>query len=137
MKMKEFCDKTKQCKETARYYEQIGLLNPDRTKFAREFTSIDLERIYPIQKLKDLGFSLAEIKYWIDLDNKMPDMASIQTMEISDYEWVQSFVDDKISQLEERLATTQEMIQSLRKIQSRLASLDSSQFKDRKGVRHE
>lgn len=51
--------------KTLRYYEEFGLITPvsvDRYTGYRHYNSKNVETIYKIQFLKDLGFSLKEIK---------------------------------------------------------------------------
>ena len=58
--------------DTIRFYERRGLLpKPRRTtgKF-RLYTSDDLERLRSIRRLQSLGFSLKEIRQWLDLSQR-------------------------------------------------------------------
>jgi len=53
---------------TLRYYEEIGLLHPSYTDSGRRrYSHKDRTRLYLIQRGKNLGFNLQEIKEMIDL----------------------------------------------------------------------
>ncbi|MFD4705774.1 MerR family transcriptional regulator [Gottfriedia sp. NPDC058432] len=53
---------------TLRYYEEIGLLMPTYTESGRRrYSQQDCTRLYLIQRGKNLGFNLQEIKEMIDL----------------------------------------------------------------------
>lgn len=53
---------------TLRYYEEIGLLMPTYTESGRRrYSQKDCTRLYLIQRGKNLGFNLQEIKEMIDL----------------------------------------------------------------------
>ena len=53
---------------TLRYYEEIGLLHPSYTESGRRrYSHKDRTRLYLIQRGKNLGFHLQEIKEMIDL----------------------------------------------------------------------
>jgi len=47
---------------TLRYYEELGLVEPIKEGAQREFTSYHVTLVQHIQQLKQLGFSLEEIK---------------------------------------------------------------------------
>ncbi|WP_050742507.1 MerR family transcriptional regulator [Deferribacter desulfuricans] len=54
--------------ETIRYYEQIGLLKPKRSKSNyRLFSEEDVTKLQFIKKSKELGFTLKEIKELLEL----------------------------------------------------------------------
>lgn len=54
--------------DTLRYYNKIGLLEPARVKERRCYTEVDLEKMAAITKLKNLNFSLEEIKALFELE---------------------------------------------------------------------
>jgi DNA-binding transcriptional MerR regulator len=57
-----------------RYYEEQGLLGPERrTNGYREYTERDVRRVANIQYLLDLGFSTADAHAFVDcLDDDLP-----------------------------------------------------------------
>ena len=60
-------------RETLRYYEKMGLLNPQRqaTNGYRLYTSDDLERLEFIFRTKKAGFTIRRIRELLDLKNSV------------------------------------------------------------------
>jgi DNA-binding transcriptional MerR regulator len=56
-----------------RFYEEKGLLNPRRAGTTRIYTHRDRARLRIILRGKNLGFSLASIKDYLDLYDADPD----------------------------------------------------------------
>ncbi len=56
-------------RETLRYYEKMGLLNPQRqaTNGYRVYTAVDLERLEFIYRTKKAGFTIRKIRELLDL----------------------------------------------------------------------
>lgn len=68
MKIREFSQKTGLTTYTLRYYEKIGLLQPERDNAGhRDYNEDDLEWIDFLQKLKNTGMSLKDIKKFTKL----------------------------------------------------------------------
>lgn len=57
---------------TLRFYEDKGLLNPQRVGNTRVYTHRDRGRMILILRGKRLGFSLSEIREWLDLYESDP-----------------------------------------------------------------
>jgi len=57
--------------ETIRYYQRIGLINEPEKPLSgfRVYPEAAIERIHFIQRAQVLGFSLAEIKHLLELDD--------------------------------------------------------------------
>ena len=54
--------------KTIRYYEDIGLVRPDRTENGyRDFSETDLERLKFLQRARSLGFSIHECRDLLSL----------------------------------------------------------------------
>lgn len=66
LKIGEFAECTCISKDTIRYYEKIGLLQPEIINKHREYNNNDVILIETIIKLKQIGFSLLEIKMLFD-----------------------------------------------------------------------
>lgn len=67
-KRKALADATGLNSETIRFYEQKGLLNPQRDSNGyRLYSEQDLQRINFINHAKGLGFSLMEVKELLDI----------------------------------------------------------------------
>lgn len=58
---------------TIRFYEDKGLLTPQRVGTTRVYTHRDRGRLILILRGKRLGFSLREIREWLDLYDADPD----------------------------------------------------------------
>ena len=66
---------------TLRHYEGIGLLEPDiidRWTGYRYYSTANLQKLIAILKLKDLGFSLTEIRELYDDENPIPAIEAIK-----------------------------------------------------------
>lgn len=68
MEIGEFSRKTGITIDTLRYYHKIGLLMPEKINNRRFYTEEDLEKARAIIKLKNLNFTLYEIKLLFDLE---------------------------------------------------------------------
>lgn len=68
MQIGEFSKKTGLTIDTLRYYNKIGLLVPQKAGSRRCYTEGDLEKVNIIKKLKNLYFTLDEIKMLFILD---------------------------------------------------------------------
>jgi DNA-binding transcriptional MerR regulator len=65
----ELCREFEVTPRTLRFYEQKGLLAPNRRGWTRLFTYRDRARLQLILRGKKVGFSLEEIKEMLDLYN--------------------------------------------------------------------
>lgn len=57
--------------ETLRYYDRIGLVSPPRRGQIRCYRAEDISRIQAIQRMKQLMFSLAEIRTILAIDQQV------------------------------------------------------------------
>lgn len=57
--------------DTLRYYDKIGLLVPKRKNNIRNYNEKDLNKLNQIKLMKNLMFTLEEIKNIFDLDEKI------------------------------------------------------------------
>jgi len=94
--------------ETLRYYEQKALIPKPRRSDGgfRLYDESYVDRLHFIQRAKDLGFTLAEIKGLLDL--RVDDEATCQ---------------DVKAQAEDKLADVEEKIRDLKRIRDALAQL--------------
>lgn len=103
--------------ETVRFYERQGLLSePDRRPSGyRQYDESVVARLDFIRKSKDLGFTLSEIKellgLWFDAQTRC--------------EHVRQRAERKITDIEDKLRTLQNMKRSLRKIIRQCESRDA------------
>lgn len=67
---------------TLRHYEEVGLLEPDiidRWTGYRYYSTTNLQKLPAILKLKNLGFTLTEIRDLYDDNNHVPAIEAIET----------------------------------------------------------
>jgi Hg(II)-responsive transcriptional regulator len=66
----ELARKTGSSKETIRYYERIGLIEPDKRRDSgyREYTEAEVKKLHFVNRAKQLGFTLKEISELLDLE---------------------------------------------------------------------
>lgn len=57
--------------ETLRYYDRIGLVSPARQGGLRHYSSLDLEKLKAVVKMKTLMFSLTEIQTILSVDTEI------------------------------------------------------------------
>ncbi|MGN7479378.1 MerR family transcriptional regulator [Solibacillus silvestris] len=62
MKIGDFAEITGISKDTIRYYEKMGLLHPEIVNKHRKYNEHDIDIVETILQLKQIGFSLQEIK---------------------------------------------------------------------------
>ena len=105
-------------KQTIRYYERIGLLDPpQRTNSGyRLYSNEEKERLEFIQKAKNFGLSLEEIKTLIELRTKgiLP-CASLERM-------LTQHLDDLDQHIAEMIALRQELASRHQQIKSALSN---------------
>ena len=73
----EFSCKTGLTIDTLRYYNKIGLLEPVKINNRRHYTEDDLEKAVIIIKLKNLNFTLDEIRILFDLDKDVDESKAL------------------------------------------------------------
>ena len=97
---------------TIRFYEDKELLNPQRVGTNRVYNYRDRARLQLILRGKRLGFSLNEIKEYIDLYD-----AELDPMHNEQLSYLSEVVAKRIDELTEQLTDLQEMIGELSLIQ--------------------
>ncbi|CAL8981027.1 MerR family transcriptional regulator [Rhodoplanes serenus] len=107
---------------TIRFYEDQGLITPQRVGTTRVYSHRDRARMILILRGKRLGFSLKDIKEFLDL-------YVVDTTQVEQLKVLIAKVRDRIAQLEDQLETVQISIKELRDIER--VSLD---MLNRKGV---
>ncbi|SKA74877.1 transcriptional regulator, MerR family [Clostridium sp. USBA 49] len=112
--IEEVAAKTGLTKRAIRYYEDIELIKPIRTKsFYRLYTDEDIENILRIKDLKGkLGFSLNEVKDIFELEL---DIKSIFKGEKYDHD----FIEDSIKKIEGQLKIIEEKEETLKKVKNK------------------
>ena len=94
--------------DTIRYYERQGLLPPAERSASgyRKYGEHDIERLRFILRAKDLGFTLAEIGELLSLtENRHSDMRGVRRK-----------AEQRLEQVEEKIAELSRVKQGLRKL---------------------
>ena len=87
--------------ETIRYYQRIGLMRvPESTQSYRYYQQQDIETLSFIQKAKDAGLQLNEIK-------------ELLTLNLDDRVQVQHVIEQRLSKIDERIHELQGLKQRL------------------------
>ncbi|MBE9475815.1 MAG: MerR family DNA-binding transcriptional regulator [Proteobacteria bacterium] len=68
--LKEMCEKFEVTPRTLRYYEYIELLKPEKKGRTRLFGCKEMARLELILRGRRFGFSLEEIRQWLELYNQ-------------------------------------------------------------------
>lgn len=75
---KEMCAQFDVTPRTLRYYEYIELLKPQRDGRQRLYTARDVARMTLILRGRRWGFSLEEIRQWLDIHDTQGDEAQMR-----------------------------------------------------------
>lgn len=67
LSFKEMCDRFEVTPRTLRYYEYIELLSPEREGRSRFYGPREVARMTLILRGRRFGFSLEEIRQWLDI----------------------------------------------------------------------
>ena len=105
---------------TIRFYEDQGLILPQRAGTTRVYTHRDRARMILILRGKRLGFSLKDIKEFLDL-------YVVDTTQVEQLRVLVTKVRGRITQLEDQLQAVQTSLDELREIER--MSLDSLRHK--------
>ena len=104
--LKEMCAKFDVTPRTLRYYEYIELLKPEKQGRTRLFGIKEIARLELILRGRRFGFSLEEIRQWLELYNQ--DSNNKTQMEA----WLE-MSENQIKELEYRKLQLEETIQEL------------------------
>ena len=75
---KEMCAKFEVTPRTLRYYEYIELLQPQRVGRARFYSPREVARMTLIMRGRRFGFSLEELRQWLQIYDKQGSTAQMQ-----------------------------------------------------------
>lgn len=100
---------------TIRFYEDKGLISPRRAGTMRVYTKRDRGRMALILRGKRLGFSLREIKEYLDLYDIDPSQSEQMRL-------LQSRVQQRLEMLEEQRVALEETIDELKEIEAQTRS---------------
>ena len=105
-----------------RFYEDKGLIAPQRAGNTRVYTHRDRGRLMLILRGKRLGFTLREVREWLDLYEVDPDQAA-QLTRLEDK--VRKRIDALEQQRDDLDATLEELREILAQVERRLAGRPS------------
>ena len=105
---------------TIRFYEDEGLVSPGRSGMNRVYSRRDRARLELICRGKRLGFSLAEVKEFLDLYNR--DQRQIEQMK-----YAASLARQRIESLERQLEDVKQTLTDLRGIEQEMVDYLRSQ----------
>lgn len=111
---KEMCSTFDVTPRTLRYYEYIELLQPDREGRSRFYTPREVARMKLIMRGRKFGFSLEDIRQWLELYDNGPEN-SVQ-ME----SWIK-LADGQLEELESRKSQIDEAIAELKALRDQVA----------------
>ncbi|SFI20731.1 MerR family transcriptional regulator [Jannaschia pohangensis] len=106
---KQMCARFDVTPRTLRHYEYIELLAPERDGRARFYNARDIARMTLILRGRKFGFSLEEIRQWLELYDADPEgRTQMKT-------WIE-MANKQLGELGERQRDLQEAIEELRQL---------------------
>ncbi|KIT18150.1 MerR family transcriptional regulator [Jannaschia aquimarina] len=112
---KQMCARFDVTPRTLRHYEYIELLRPEREGRARFYGPREIARMTLILRGRKFGFSLEEIRQWLELYDADPEgRTQMET-------WVR-LADRQLAELDERRRHLDEAIAELRALRDDVAS---------------
>jgi DNA-binding transcriptional MerR regulator len=109
----ELADTFQVTPRTIRFYEDQGLLSPRRDVLNRVYSHRDRARLTLICRGKRLGFSLAEIKDFLDLYD-------VDDRQIEQMRFALAHGQERIASLEVQLVDVQQTLSELRALESQI-----------------
>ena len=115
LKIGRFCEKFNVSQATVRFYIKTGVLAPNKKNSQYDFTSADVAEMEMICRLKELSFSLDEIRQYLQIIR----MYDLQDEHIHDhllplYERKQQSLKTQIAGIQKSIAVLQDEIDDLR-----------------------
>lgn len=114
LSFKEMCAKFDVTPRTLRYYEYIELLNPQREGRSRFYAPRDQARMVLILRGRRWGFSLEEIRQWLEVYENRGSSAQMEILV--------DHAGRKLAELEEQRQQLDETIEELRKVRDEVQS---------------
>lgn len=111
---KEMCARFDVTPRTLRHYEYIELLFPEKDGRARFYGPSEIARMTLIMRGRKFGFSLEEIRQWLELRDSDPEGRT--QME----RWIE-LADGQLKELEQRRADLEDAISELRALRDQVA----------------
>ena len=114
LSFKEMCARFEVTPRTLRYYEYIELLSPAKDGRARWYGPREVARMTLILRGRRFGFSLEEIRQWLEIYDKRGTDAQME-------EWIR-LADRQLDALEAEKARLEETILDLRALRDEVAA---------------
>jgi DNA-binding transcriptional MerR regulator len=111
---KEMCSTFDVTPRTLRYYEYIELLQPDREGRSRFYTPREVARMKLIMRGRKFGFSLEDIRQWLDLYDQGPEN------KVQMESWIK-LADGQLEELDNRKSQIDEAIAELTELRDQVA----------------
>lgn len=111
---KEMCSEFDVTPRTLRYYEYIELLQPDREGRSRFYTPREVGRMKLIMRGRKFGFSLEDIRQWLNLYDEGPEN------DVQMQSWIE-LADGQLDELETRKSQIDEAIAELKALRDQVA----------------
>ncbi len=115
LSFKEMCAKFDVTPRTLRYYEYIELLQPEKEGRNRFYTPREVARMTLIMRGRRFGFSLEEIRQWLEIYQKEGTEPQLQA-------WL-SMADRQLVALREQARELEHTIADLEKLRAEAAKL--------------
>ncbi|MEM6408778.1 MAG: MerR family DNA-binding transcriptional regulator [Pseudomonadota bacterium] len=114
LSFKEMCAEFDVTPRTLRYYEYIELLQPERVGRARFYHPREVARMKLIMRGRKFGFSLEDIRQWLELYDADPENRTQMQA------WIE-LADAQLDELKSRRAQVEDAIADLQKLRDQVA----------------
>ncbi|MEM9795687.1 MAG: MerR family DNA-binding transcriptional regulator [Pseudomonadota bacterium] len=114
LSFKEMCARFDVTPRTLRHYEYIELLRPEREGRSRYYGPREIARMTLILRGRKFGFSLEEIRQWLELYDADPEGRTQMSR------WIE-LADKQLDELAERRRHMDEAIEELRSLRDEVA----------------
>lgn len=114
LSFKEMCARFEVTPRTLRHYEYIELLFPEKDGRSRSYGPRDVARMTLILRGRKFGFSLEQIRQWLELRDADPEGTTQMRT------WI-SFADSQLQELHQRRADLDEAITELQALRDQVA----------------
>lgn len=111
LNLKEMCAKFDVTTRTLRYYEYIELIFPEKEGRTRYYGPTEFARMELILRGKRWGFSLEEIRQWLEMYNKENQQNQLETL--------MEMVDRQLIEMELRYQQVADTLDELRELKMR------------------
>ena len=123
MRIAEAANLTKLTAHTLRFYESEGLVIPGRRGTIRDYSAEDIDRLDTIARLREIGFSIPQIRELIRLDDLIGELGPFDDVELDAVGEVERILQTSITELESRMEFLQRNLAKLRAMHRKAAWL--------------